>query len=431
MKIEKTYFQTSRTGAHGEQVHLAMPLTKIDKQNRIVSGFATLDNEDVHKDIVTADASRRAFERFRGNVRLMHQPIPAGKVVDFSETEFYDPKTEKMYRGVFVNAYISKGAPEIWEMVLDGTLTGFSIGGDVLDAESQLVKDANGDGKTVRFIKDYELTELSLVDNPANQMANIMSIKKLADGATEITGIMTKANTENVFYCNEHEIAVASTEETQKCNHCNKTMENIGWFENDDESRVAKINKVITSASHKGGAKKNMPNEEKKELAHGTHEEEAVVVNNASIEDIDVQYDPTKEEEAVAENNPEVVDVQTEELTLEKMISGLAESLEKLNTSLETTSGDHTAKLAGLDERITAFEAKLNEFATSSETFTQKFAGLKTNVESLEKRLGDFVSETAVRKSAELGGSTEKLEKSDTTQKSNIWAGSPFSLSDL
>ena len=67
--------------ANGQQVTLTMPISKVDKEKRIVSGFATLDNVDRQGDRVTSEASRKAFENFRGNVRLMHQPIPAGKVV--------------------------------------------------------------------------------------------------------------------------------------------------------------------------------------------------------------------------------------------------------------------------------------------------------------------------------------------------------------
>jgi hypothetical protein len=47
------------------KMSLAFPFAKVDKENRTVSGFATLDNVDKHGDIVTSDASKAAFERFR------------------------------------------------------------------------------------------------------------------------------------------------------------------------------------------------------------------------------------------------------------------------------------------------------------------------------------------------------------------------------
>ena len=147
--INKAHLSTD-----GNHVTLTMPISKIDEEKRIVSGFATLDNIDRQGDIVTADASQKAFERFRGNVRLMHQPIPAGKVVNFRQDVFFDKENNKQYRGVFVDTYVSKGAQDVWEMVLDGTLTGFSIGGAIKDFEK--VYDPSRDS-TVRVVKDYDL----------------------------------------------------------------------------------------------------------------------------------------------------------------------------------------------------------------------------------------------------------------------------------
>jgi hypothetical protein len=169
MTISKAQWNTE-----GDNVRLSMPFSKVDQERRIVSGFATLDNVDKQADIVTTDASLKAFAKFRGNIREMHQPISVGKMVSFKEEKYFDPESKKFYTGVYVSAYVSKGAQSTWEKVLDGTLSGFSIGGrmnkydDMYDEKME---------KTVRVIKDYDLTELSLVDNPANQFANIMSIE--------------------------------------------------------------------------------------------------------------------------------------------------------------------------------------------------------------------------------------------------------------
>jgi hypothetical protein len=57
------------------------PLAKVDVERRTVSGFATLDNVDKQADIVTTEASLKAFSKFRGNIREMHQPTAVGKMV--------------------------------------------------------------------------------------------------------------------------------------------------------------------------------------------------------------------------------------------------------------------------------------------------------------------------------------------------------------
>ena len=124
MSISKAHWDAS-----GDNVRLSMPFSKVDKERRTVSGFASLDNLDKQDDIVTMEASLNAFKKFRGNIREMHQPSAVGKMISFKADKYFDPETKKMYNGVFVSTYISKGAQDAWEKVLDGTYSGFSIGG--------------------------------------------------------------------------------------------------------------------------------------------------------------------------------------------------------------------------------------------------------------------------------------------------------------
>jgi hypothetical protein len=179
MTISKAHLDTD-----GENLHISMPFSKVDFERRIVSGFATLDNVDKQNDIVTTDASLDAFKRFRGNIREMHQPTAVGKMVSFKEDKYFDPETKNFYSGVYVSAYVSKGAQDTWEKVVDGTYTGFSIGGRMIKWDDAF--DEKMDSQ-IRVIKKYDLVELSLVDNPANQFANILSIEKV-DGADVVTG---------------------------------------------------------------------------------------------------------------------------------------------------------------------------------------------------------------------------------------------------
>ncbi len=90
----------------GDNIRLSMPLTKVDKERRVVSGFASLDNIDKQDDIVTAEASMAAFAKFRGNIREMHQPVAVGKMVDFKEDKYFDQESKKFYNGVFVFSYV-------------------------------------------------------------------------------------------------------------------------------------------------------------------------------------------------------------------------------------------------------------------------------------------------------------------------------------
>ena len=228
--------QKASLSMNGNNVNLTMPISKIDEEKRIVSGFATLDNIDKQGDRVLPEASEKAFANFRGNVRLMHQPIPAGKVVSFRSDTFFDPETKKQYTGVFVDTYVSKGAQDIWEMVLDGTLTGFSIGGAIRETDTELDEESN---KTVRIIKEYDLVELSLVDSPANQFANIFSIQKTIDGDV-VDGMFTKSNIQNVFWCETEEMAYLSNEEKYSCSSCSSELPSIGWIDEIAKSDIEK-----------------------------------------------------------------------------------------------------------------------------------------------------------------------------------------------
>ena len=234
MEIKKSYWHSD-----GDRISLSVPFFKVDEERRIVSGFATLDNVDRHGDIVDAEASIKAFETFRGNLREMHQPIAVGKVTNFREEQFFDKETGQSYRGVFVDTYVSKGAQDTWEKVLDGTLSGFSIGGNI----SKVDTIQKGDSM-VRVIKEYDLVELSLVDSPANQLANVFSIQKV-DNEYVATGIATEIKMDNIFWCEKDQIAVAKDTDSSTCLVCDTSMTNIGWVESNDVAKNEEIGKAI------------------------------------------------------------------------------------------------------------------------------------------------------------------------------------------
>ena len=324
-KVEK-----SRLTVDGNHLHMSMPFAKVDKENRLVSGFATLDNLDTQGDVVLAEASAKAFARARGNIREMHQPIAAGKIVDFHEKEHFDTEENKLYRGIFVTAYVSKGAEDTWQKVLDGTLTGFSIGGEINEADNEFVKDAN---RTVRFIKDYDLTELSLVDNPANQLANVFSIQKSATGVM-IKGMITETRIESVFFCKNDKTVIVEDSETQDCPRCGSAMENAGWFES-GEGRAEKVQAIVAKfikpadeeaapiSESEGGVEMSKKDVEKSEKPVV---DEEVETEGEEVDEVDEteEVEGTEEESEESEAPEEVVDEETE---ISKKIDELHEAV--------------------------------------------------------------------------------------------------------
>jgi len=238
MNIEKSYWSSN-----GDNINLSVPFTKVNREKRTVSGFATLDNLDQTGDVVTAEASLKAFENFRGNIREMHGSNAVGKMVSFKPESFYDPKSGEFYNGVYVDAYISKGAQDTWEKILDGTLAGFSIGGKIIDSDNEVNKST---GKAIRFIKDYALMELSVVDSPANELCNILSIQKM-NGQLMFKGIAAETATENIFYCEESKSVFISQEASYDSPVTGKPASLIGWVESNDVNKAKEIDKILDS----------------------------------------------------------------------------------------------------------------------------------------------------------------------------------------
>jgi hypothetical protein len=162
-----------------ENFNLVFPISMVKREERIVVGIATADNVDKTGDIVDFNASVEAFKDWAGNIREMHAPIAVGRAVDY-EPVIIKGDDGQEYNAIKVSAYISKGAQDTWEKVLDGTLRGFSIGGKIIQKEIDTKKMFRG--RPVSVIKKYVLGELSLVDNPANQNAAIDIIKRSDDG---------------------------------------------------------------------------------------------------------------------------------------------------------------------------------------------------------------------------------------------------------
>lgn len=417
MDIKKSHWHASE-----DSIQLSVPMTKVDKERRLVYGFATLDNVDSQGDVVTAESSVRAFSRARKNLREMHAPVAVGKVVDFKEDTFYDKKTEKFYQGVYVTAYVSKGAQDTWEKVLDGTLSGFSIGGAIVDYENVLDK---ATGSPVRFIKDYELLELSLVDNPANQLANVFSIAKSAD-TTAVKGIAVDVETENIFYCETDEVAKTSSNTEVECSACGTDMTNIGWFErgSDVAKSVAEaVAKFTTPDTNEGGVEVMAEKITKSEEEVVEVPEEQTVVETAE-EGSEAGEQATEVEEVAEPEAVEVSEVEDDDLT--KIIGDLRIALEK---KLESNEEEIKKNLSEIDskfeKKFEEFDSTLAELKTKHAELTQKFAGLSDGLGEVKKGVETLSDSTAIKKSGDLGGSSEDTGK---RKPEGIWKGTFFNV---
>jgi hypothetical protein len=162
-----------------------------------------LDNVDTSKDIVLASASKEAFAGIPWQHSSNAPASSGGQASNFREDSYYDPQTQKFYDGIYVDVYVSKGAPDRF-----GKWYSMERLPDSLSVvRSPTPRTSSSRTLAVRFavIKAYDLIELSLVDSPANQLCDVVSITKSADGTTSVHGMVTQVVAENVFWCKQRQ----------------------------------------------------------------------------------------------------------------------------------------------------------------------------------------------------------------------------------
>lgn len=136
-------------------------ITKTDAEQRMVYGYASTEAVDSQGETVTLDAMKGAWDEYMqfANVREMHGSSAVGVVKEHS----FDDK------GIFIGVKVVDD--KAWEKVVEKVYKGFSIGGKKLK---------DGYDKVTKTITGLKLTEISLVDRPANPEALIEVFK--ADG---------------------------------------------------------------------------------------------------------------------------------------------------------------------------------------------------------------------------------------------------------
>jgi hypothetical protein len=419
-----------------------MPFSKVDKERRIVSGFATLDNVDRQSDIVTSEASMKAFSKFRGNIREMHQPIAVGKMVAFKEDKYFDPETKKFYSGVYVSAYVSKGAQTTWEKVLDGTLSGFSIGGKMNNWDDAY--DEKMDSQ-IRVIKDYDLFELSLVDTPANQFANILSVEKV-DGVQTLNGESVNVEIENVFWDPESGVVMMSENEVENSPTSGQPMQNIGFVEKNDNEKTNMIKFLVDSAK---GISTIEINKEVSPMTDTTNEVVEVVAEEAVVEETTVeesQVAPEAEtseevtEDADVEKSVETTVVPLEEamqpkedgdtrMSEEEVIEPVAKSDEVLETAIADVKDTVTKAFSDLTAVVQAQAEQIAELHKSIAAVKNEVTASKDVFNEFGKRVDAVEADTAFRKSGDLGEIVQETEP-EQVQKS-LWGGRFLKTADL
>lgn len=151
------------------QFQFFLPIAKVDQDKRTVSGYASTPTKDADGEIVTLDAVKQALPDYMqwGNIREMHKLSAVG----VAEEANVDAK------GLFLTAkIIDDGA---WKKCLEGVYKGFSIGGRKLDKQGNK-------------ITEIEMTEISVVDRPANPDARFTLAKSAKAVDDTVGGYLVK-----------------------------------------------------------------------------------------------------------------------------------------------------------------------------------------------------------------------------------------------
>jgi hypothetical protein len=454
MNINKAQWVTD-----GDNVRLSMPIGKVDQERRIVSGFATLDNVDKQGDVVDTTASLSAFKNFRGNLREMHQPSAVGKIVSFKEDKYFDPSTKKFYSGVYVSAYVSKGAQDAWEKVLDGTYSGFSIGGNIKKYDDEYNE---GMDKAVRIIKEYELHELSLVDNPANQFANIFSVEKV-NGETTVDGYLSKTEIENVFWDSENDMVLLSDSDSAVSPTSGKPMQNIGFVEKADSDNSDVIKFLVDSAKGINTIKitkevspmTDTTNEAVEVAVEETVVEETAVeesqvapeadttveATEASVEkaaksddmDEDDKEDDDEDEMSKAKSdkaygNDEEKDEMSKAKSPEDEKTEVAKSDDALETAIADVKDTVSKAFSDLTETVKSLYEHVSELSKSLDAVKNDVTASKTVFDEFGKRVDAVVADTAFRKSGDVG---DIVQEPEVKVQKSLWGGRFLTNNDL
>ena len=147
-----------------------------DGDEWIIKGYAATSDLDRQGDVITPEALKAAAEDLKKNTTVFyehkHDQPPVGKVLDAGVDK----------GGLWVEVLISKTRADIWQLIQEGILNKFSIGGKVISSQQKSL-----DGINYNLITKMELFEVSIVGLPANVNATfseksiVWSIRKAAE----------------------------------------------------------------------------------------------------------------------------------------------------------------------------------------------------------------------------------------------------------
>jgi hypothetical protein len=412
----------------GAPLLLNFPIQKVDKKQRVITGVATADNVDPEGDKIDFNASIQAFGDWVGNIREMHEPKAVGKAMNYKQVSV--PYEGDIYNGIEVKAHISKGAEDTWQKILDGTLTGFSVGGKILDKTHYFDEDKN---QPIRIIRKYELGELSLVDNPGNPAARINLVKRAGDGTlqwvlrkdyalyisrkeqdvyVDPTQDKIDANdlvlvgTVNELGADIVEKVITSTLVTNPAMEVKNTMDNL---QNNDETDIV-ANMDLTPEQQDGVITKF------KSVLFGNSTAGSYTTSSGLIPNINIYNHPDPVEKAASA----VLEVEEDSIVSEDAMDdgGTEVDIEQITEVLSSLLDEKLTKVKSeiSEDLDTKIEEKVEEIQKSVSDISEKVEATESSLEEVNDKVEQVEKSGAIKKSVDATDEDDTLEKSVETE---------------
>jgi hypothetical protein len=303
--------------------------------------------------------------------------------------------------------------------------------------------------KAIRIIKQYDLIELSLVDSPANQFANIVSVEKV-DGVDVIKGDETVL--ENVFYDKESGLVMVSENESEVSPTTGEQMENIGFVEKTDNEKTDMIKFLVDSAKGINTSKINkevQPMTKSKTQVEKTDViEDVVVAPEADAAVAEVTEEITKAEETetteVVEVEKALVDINGEApvadsveavteavVEVSKSEEVIAEAVTEMKNTLESAFSDLVSTVKSLQAEVELLKSSKVDVDTVKDSFAavaKDIAAVSNEFNEFGKRVDAVEADTAFRKSGDIG---DIFQNQPETVEKSLWGGSFLKTADL
>lgn len=157
IKFDQAYLEIQKKAEHLEET--------TGKFKRIVEGYAAVaEVVDEQHEVITREALEKAAADLLYYTTVLYnhdKDRPIGRILE----------AEPRGNGLYVKVLISEIEDEIWQKIVEGIISKFSIRGVVTDFEEVFSKEHR---KYIKVIKGFRIHEISLVTVPANPHARTL-----------------------------------------------------------------------------------------------------------------------------------------------------------------------------------------------------------------------------------------------------------------